>query len=183
MEIIIFPRFTLYIPCPDGYAEPKSYCSFHINERVNRVVMWLNQNFLLPEEIESKDTDLDMMFLSLRTGNPLAIQMDTSGNVTIKTDDMDLAGDIIQALTSFLGIEDLQTAAEFPDQLEELRAVLLKVDELHAVRQKLTAEMADHSNLIRSLVVRAEDARLMGDMLVLLNNPFPPLPPQTVFLP
>jgi Bardet-Biedl syndrome 2 protein len=38
------------------------------------------------------------------------------------------------------------------------------VDELHAAAQKLTAEMADHSNLIRSLVVRAEDARLMGDM-------------------
>lgn len=41
---------------------------------------------------------------------------------------------------------------------------LFQVDELHSVRQKLTAEMADHSNLIRSLVVRAEDARLMGDM-------------------
>ena len=26
--------------------------------------------------------------------------------------------------------------------------------------------MADHSNLIRSMVVRAEDARLMGDMSV-----------------
>lgn len=49
--------------------------------------MWLNQNFLLPEEIESKDTDLDMMFLSLRTGNPLAIKMDQSGNVTIYYDD------------------------------------------------------------------------------------------------
>ena len=42
--------------------------------------------------------------------------------------------------------------------------ITFQVDELHAVRQKLTAEMADHSNLIRSLVVRAEDARLMGDM-------------------
>lgn len=40
----------------------------------------------------------------------------------------------------------------------------LKVDSFHEVRQKLTAEMADHSNLIKSLVVRAEDARLMGDM-------------------
>ena len=40
----------------------------------------------------------------------------------------------------------------------------IKVDEFHAAGQKLTAEMADHSNLIRSLVVRAEDARLMGDM-------------------
>ena len=43
--------------------------------------MWLNQNFLLPDEIESRDGDLDIMFLSLRTGNPLAIKMDQSGNV------------------------------------------------------------------------------------------------------
>ncbi|KAJ7381547.1 Bardet-Biedl syndrome 2 protein, partial [Desmophyllum pertusum] len=76
------PRFTLYIRNAQMVTlSPSHSCSFHINERVNRVVMWLNQNFLLPEEIESKDTDLDMMFLSLRTGNPLAIQMDTSGNV------------------------------------------------------------------------------------------------------
>ncbi len=39
-----------------------------------------------------------------------------------------------------------------------------QVDEYHSAGQRLTAEMADHSNLIRSLVVRAEDARLMGDM-------------------
>ena len=45
--------------------------------------MWLNQNFLLPDEIEGKDTDLDIMFLSLRTGNPLAIKMDPSGNVRL----------------------------------------------------------------------------------------------------
>ena len=44
--------------------------------------MWLNQNFLLPEEIEGKDTALDIMFLSLRTGNPVAIKMDQSGNVS-----------------------------------------------------------------------------------------------------
>ena len=47
-----------------------------------QVVMWLNQNFLLQDEIEGKDTALDIMFLSLRTGNPVAIQMDQSGNVS-----------------------------------------------------------------------------------------------------
>ena len=54
--------------------------------------------------------------------------------------------------------------ADFPSEIETLREVLMRVDDFHAVRQKLTAEMADHSNLIRNLVVRAEDARLMGDM-------------------
>jgi Bardet-Biedl syndrome 2 protein len=52
-----------------------------------------------------------------------------------------------------------QVTADFPVELESLREVLVKVDDFHAVRQKLTAEMADHSNLIRNLVVRAEDAR------------------------
>lgn len=32
------------------------------------------------------------------------------------------------------------------------------------MRQKLTSEMADHSNMIRSLVVRSEDSRLMDDI-------------------
>ena len=39
-----------------------------------------------------------------------------------------------------------------------------QVDEYHSVHQKLSADMADNSNLIRSLLVRAEDARLMRDM-------------------
>ena len=47
--------------------------------------------------------------------------------VTIKTDDMDLAGDVIQALGTFLNIEDLQTSADFPEPLEELRHILVKV--------------------------------------------------------
>lgn len=90
--------------------------------------------------------------------------MEPQGLMTIKTDDMDLAGDVIQALCQFLNIDDMQVSADFPDEMEKLRSILVKVDEYHAVRQKLTAEMADHSNLIRSMVVRAEDARLMGDM-------------------
>lgn len=40
----------------------------------------------------------------------------------------------------------------------------LQVDEYHSMHQKLSADMADNSNLIRSLLVRAEDARLMRDM-------------------
>lgn len=41
---------------------------------------------------------------------------------------------------------------------------LIQVEEYHKIRQKLTAEMADNSALIRNLVVRAEDARMMNDM-------------------
>ena len=47
-----------------------------------QVVMWVNQNFLLTEEVEPMDGALDVMFLSLRTGSPLALKMDQGGNVS-----------------------------------------------------------------------------------------------------
>lgn len=62
-----------------------------------------------------------------------------------------------------------QVEADFPSELEQLSSLLERVEEYHATRQRLSAEMADHSGVIRTLVVRAEDARLMSDMLV----PFP----------
>lgn len=50
-----------------------------------------------------------------------------SGQITINTDDIDLAGDIIQSMASFFAIEDLQVEADFPVYFEELRKVLVKV--------------------------------------------------------
>ena len=43
---------------------------------------------------------------------------------------MDLAGDIIQALAAFLGLEELQVTADFPMHMEELKSVLTKVSGL-----------------------------------------------------
>ncbi|EPY77132.1 Bardet-Biedl syndrome 2 protein-like protein [Camelus ferus] len=90
--------------------------------------------------------------------------------ITVNTDDIDLAGDIIQSMAAFFAIEDLQVEADFPVYFEELRKVLVKVDEYHSVHQKLSADMADNSNVIRSLLVRAEDARLMRDMKTMKNR-------------
>ena len=42
----------------------------------------------------------------------------------------------------------------------------MKVDEYNAIRLKLTAEMADSSNVVKTLVIKAEDARILGDMCV-----------------
>ena len=47
--------------------------------------------------------------------------------IMLRTDDMDLAGDVIQALANFLNIEDLNVTADFPDDMENLRQILIKV--------------------------------------------------------
>ncbi len=95
---------------------------------------------------------------------------------------MELCGDVVQSLSEYLGLEDLQAQCDFPNevnrlnfqilfffhaqvfQISRLESLLEKADELQSVRQRLSAELADNSGLIRTLVVRAEDARLMMDM-------------------
>ncbi|XP_073707130.1 BBSome complex member BBS2 [Garra rufa] len=154
------PRFSMYdLNVDPSAAQPTGKVTFSINDRPQRVVMWLNQNFLLPDGIDSPD----ITFTALRGEGLLKITMQPSGEIMLRTDDIDLAGDLVQSLASFLAIEDLQAEADFPVYFKELRATLTEVDEFHSVHQKLTAAMADHSNYVRNMLVQAEDARLMGD--------------------
>uniref|UniRef100_A0AAA9TT68 Bardet-Biedl syndrome 2 protein homolog n=1 Tax=Bos taurus TaxID=9913 RepID=A0AAA9TT68_BOVIN len=119
------PRFSMYaLTSPDPASEPLSYVNFIIAERAQRVVMWLNQNFLLPEDTNIQNAPFQVCFTSLRNGGQLYIKIKLSG----------------------------------------------EVDEYHSVHQKLSADMADNSNLIRSLLVQAEDARLMRDMKTMKNR-------------
>lgn len=159
------PRFSLYIPCAlDVEPAPQSSVTFNLNERVDRVLSWIRDNFLYsPEEESTAPSPLHVAYMSLRTSTPLILTMDPAdnGKTIISTDDMDLAGDIVQSLASYFSIQDLATVVDFPNQMEDLRKVLKQVDELHKVRQQLSAEMADNSGVIGNLVVRAEDARMM----------------------
>ena len=70
-------------------------------------MMWLNQNFLLATEIECKG-EFDLAFISLRNSQELQIIVENSGTTTIKTHDMDLAGDIVQSLCHYLNIPDME---------------------------------------------------------------------------
>lgn len=82
----------------------------------------------------------------------------------IRTDDIEVAGEMIQDLSLYLGVTELESLAHFPVEMAKFKNVLLKVDEYNAVRLKLTAEMADSSNLVKTLVVKAEDYRMLSDM-------------------
>ncbi|XP_020661772.3 BBSome complex member BBS2 [Pogona vitticeps] len=159
------PRFSMYtLSSPDSAPGPLSFVRFSVGDRVQMVTVWLKQSFLLPEDKEILSEPFQVCFTSLRDAGQLCIQTKPTGEITINTDNIDLAGDIIQSMASFWGIEDLQVEADFPAYFEEVRKALVVVDNSHTVCQKLTANMADSSNFIRSILVRAEDSRLMGDM-------------------
>ena len=94
-------------------------------------------------------------FVSLRDPK-ITLQLKFSGEnqtFTIKTDDMELAGSIVQDLCLYMGIADLSSSADFPQEFEAFKKVLDLVEEYNSVRTKMSADTADSSNLIKNLII------------------------------
>jgi Bardet-Biedl syndrome 2 protein len=104
-------KFALYVPCAlDNEPRPTSSVVFQINERIDRVKSFLQSNFLygLSSDLTvTQSTYLEVAYISLRTNSPIFIKMelDKDNQVSINTDDMDLAGDIIQSMAEAFNIE------------------------------------------------------------------------------
>lgn len=173
------PRFCMYIPVTDNtqqVPEPISSVEFRIPERASRVAAWIDEAFMTncAANTSVHSDTLSVTFVSLRDAKPLMIKMtgDGSGTVsagaggrlTIRTDNLEVAGDFVQELCTGLGITELESTADFPYDMEEFRNVLVKVDEHNAVRLRLAAEVADSSNAVKAFVIKAEDARILTDM-------------------
>lgn len=84
--------------------------------------------------------------------------------VKINCDNMELAADIMQDLAKYMKWDELDSEADFPAEFEKFEEVLKTVAECNTQRINLTADMADESQRIKALVIRAEDSRLMQDM-------------------
>ena len=89
---------------------PPSYVIFTINERMQRICIWVNQNFLLPDEmnVSSNSQELHILLNCLRDGTNLLMDFESNGDVKFSTSNMELAGDLIQSLGNFLNLENLQ---------------------------------------------------------------------------
>lgn len=103
----------MYTIAPSTLTKPKdpSFVTFKIKERVQRICIWLNQNFLLenPLEIENDDVkEMHVNFISLRNKSRLDLCFEVDGDVKICTPDILLAGDLVQSLASYLNLADLK---------------------------------------------------------------------------
>ncbi|CAF2163704.1 unnamed protein product [Rotaria magnacalcarata] len=165
------PIFSMYTIIENSSQnEPKGYVTFSINERISRIVLWINHHFLLAEECAADPASLYVTFLCVRTDAKLVIRMQNTGHVRIQTDDIELAGNIIQSMGKFLKIENLHTNGDFPLEFELLQQVFSQIEEYQAARQRISSDMAEHASIIRSFLIRAEDARLMGDIPIMKQH-------------
>ncbi|GFR49930.1 hypothetical protein Agub_g12034 [Astrephomene gubernaculifera] len=165
---IELPKFSLYAAVDRGaYPEPASSVTFSVSERIPRLCAWVESRFNLKATTASRNDTLEAYFLCLRDRTPLSIKAVPVGGavqITFRTDSMDMAGELVGDLSAYLGLSDLSSTAEFPAAMKAFKDVLNAVDEHNITRLRMNADMADSSNAIKQLIIKAEDARILGDM-------------------
>jgi Bardet-Biedl syndrome 2 protein len=165
------PKFAMYHLVQESKEfestlSGKGFCKFSLEQRPSQVWSWLQKSFIGVDEKVPQPTSqapLRASFTSLRTGEPLSITA-SSGEITIRSDDLEVVGEMVQDLCAYLQVQELESTASFPQEMEKFKSVLQRVEEYNSVRLKLTAEMADSANLVKALIVKAEDYRMLSDM-------------------
>eukprot|EP00357_Protocruzia_adherens_P016107 CAMPEP_0115029300 /NCGR_PEP_ID=MMETSP0216-20121206/36898_1 /TAXON_ID=223996 /ORGANISM="Protocruzia adherens, Strain Boccale" /LENGTH=730 /DNA_ID=CAMNT_0002405817 /DNA_START=80 /DNA_END=2272 /DNA_ORIENTATION=- len=166
------PKFCMYQllnPTAPNYVAPTTSFTFSVKERIQRLIMWAELVFICGNGQIQKFTSgnmLDLKFLCLRDGSNLQILMtqDKGGSITVRTDNVELAGDLIQDIASFMGLDTLEVAADMPHEIEELKQTLDDVERYSSVRTHLTGNIAEAATSVKTVIVRAEDARIQRDM-------------------
>ena len=167
------PKFCMYVSRErDQVPALNAGVTCVLAGAAKRVRVWMASAFDVPGGIPDTGDAIEQAFVSLRDGRPLVIRMkaEQGGTLQILTEDLELAGEVLQDLCSALQVVELESLAEFPVEMEAFRSVLLRVDEYNAARLKLTAEMADQSNTAKTMVIKAEDARILGDIKSMRNT-------------
>ncbi|XP_057662822.1 Bardet-Biedl syndrome 2 protein homolog [Diorhabda carinulata] len=156
------PKFSMYsLKDVDGKIRSDSFVIIKLNERLQRICMWANQNFLLSEEVKFESgTTLKLSFKCLRDGSNLDMVFENSGKVTVFTKDIALAADLVQSLAAHLNINSLEATASFPLEEEKITTLMGRLQEIQNARLHLETDVADRMSQIRGLIVQAEDCRI-----------------------
>lgn len=186
------PRFVGFKQLADSKGRPKptGVAVISIPETTARLAEFVQANFLLPLPLQVNAEKLRALFClvlppkatgatdpSLQSyaekfkyvGAPLYIlgKANSDGasiNISIHCDCMELASEVVQEIARFFKMDEMEAEADFPAEVAYFRTVLDNVSDSMSSRTKLGADMAEDSQRVKALVVRAEDSRLLNDM-------------------
>ncbi|XP_066591973.1 Bardet-Biedl syndrome 2 protein homolog [Prorops nasuta] len=168
------PRFCMY----EVIGRPQAIISQELNEsgviievaeRPQRIALWLNQSFIFVEEFELRDdspdpSSIELWLRGLRDNKLHCFMANHSGKINVRTEDSSFAGDIVQSLSMYLGLRELAAEANFPLEESKMSDALERVKGLKEVDSRLQAEAAGGATLLKHIVIRLEDARILEDM-------------------
>jgi Bardet-Biedl syndrome 2 protein len=166
----IIPKYCFYILLRDEINHYKTQLKqgvvLKVNERLERLILWLQENFNIPikelSTFKNSENIYDIRFLSLRTDKVLQIFMQNT-TIQIMTDEIELAGNVLQDISRFFQLGDLDTNIGYSDTVEELNILIKRIDRLDSIRNQFNINMTEIITFIKDIFVRAEDNRLLDN--------------------
>ncbi|CAI2724859.1 unnamed protein product [Schistosoma spindalis] len=182
------PKFDFHV----DLDSLRSGVFFIVHERPQRLAIWLNQNFILGSEIiVNEQSSLFVVFEELRSTNKwistinnlneilnniivqqenskrlLYITMTNKGEITIKTENLELAANLVQSISRHFNITELSSTCDFPELFNTLEELIEMSNAYSLTEQQVLMDMTTKSDDIKRLVVKAEDYRLAGNCLM-----------------
>ena len=158
--MVEIPQFALFDKVPPPPVETSSSVTLpiHAISTAPRIMQWVSRNFLVGE-VEQPSFHL----MALRTMQHVSFYLQKE-ELIIQTQDMNLAAELVQSLLQYLNIREMNATVDFPGEINELQKTLTTVNEIQGSRIQLSADLAERSTLAKSLLFRAEDARLLNEM-------------------
>ncbi|XP_025409621.1 Bardet-Biedl syndrome 2 protein homolog isoform X1 [Sipha flava] len=162
------PKFSMYllVNYPENEDVLQSYVKFRLVERVQRLDLWLSQNFIVPQTTPVKSDGQHFWKIAIKSLRDSSLTCITFEKemMSIFSENINLTADIIQSLASYLNLDQIDSLAEFPKVLDDLWRNMQTVKTLQQNSIKLNTSIADSSTLLKNLIVQAEDFRLLNDV-------------------
>jgi len=155
---IALPKYCNFTLTPS--PTPSGQVSFQFSF-APKIQDWVKSKFLVNENDLNMVSDGKFLFSSA-TENLHILQLDRG--IQVLTDTIELAGEIIQDICSFFGVTELNSSAQFPQDLLKIKELLEKIEDFNTVRTQLTVNMAESCQNVKALIVKAEDARIQRNM-------------------
>ncbi len=80
------------------------------------------------------------------------------------TDEIELAGNILQDMSSYFQLNESETTITYSDIVEELNLLIQRIEKLDNIRNHYSINMAEIISYIKDVFVRAEDNRILDNM-------------------
>ncbi|VDO86187.1 unnamed protein product, partial [Schistosoma curassoni] len=86
--------------------------------------------------------------------------------ITIKTENLELAANLVQSISRHFNITELSSTCDFPELFNTLEELIEMSNAYSLTQQQILMDMTIKSDDIKRLVVKAEDYRLAGNWYV-----------------
>lgn len=101
-----------------------------------------------------------MPLVCLRDNSILEITYFNDNSIQFQTDDLELAGNLVQSLALFLNLQNLETVAYFPNVIIKMKEIFERLNGLQESYKNFRTDTVMKVNLAKRMIVRAEDSRI-----------------------